>query len=85
MAALSICSAGPEMDVRIRHRVAALGGVIERVQLYPSHHEFFIAVPEDKLQELLEWRTTQVLAVDEQAIEHRVYRLAPVPLEKLEA
>jgi hypothetical protein len=40
MAALSIKSAGPEMDGRIGSRVAALGGVIQRVQPYPSHHEF---------------------------------------------
>jgi hypothetical protein len=58
MAVLSICSAGPEMDVRIRHRVATLGGAVQRVQLYPSHHEFVITVPDDKLQELLDWRTT---------------------------
>jgi hypothetical protein len=51
MAALSISSAGPEMDVRIGSRIAALGGVIQRVQLYPSHH----AVPDDKLQELLDY------------------------------
>jgi hypothetical protein len=60
MAALSICSAGPEMDVRIRHRVTTLGGVIQRVQLYLSHHEFFIAVSDDRLQELLDWRATLI-------------------------
>jgi hypothetical protein len=58
MAELSICSAGPEMDVRIHHQVAALGGVIQRVQLHPSHHEFFIAVPDDKLKTLFDWRAT---------------------------
>jgi hypothetical protein len=34
MAALSICSAGPEMDVRIRRQVAALGGVIQHIRPY---------------------------------------------------
>jgi hypothetical protein len=56
MAALSICSAGPEMDARITQRVAALRGVIQRIQPYARHHEFFITVPDDKLQELLDWR-----------------------------
>jgi hypothetical protein len=45
---------------RTGRRVAALGGVNQRVQLYPSHHEFFIAVPDDKPQELLDCRTTLV-------------------------
>jgi hypothetical protein len=58
MKELSICSAGPEMDVRIRHQVAALGGVIQRIQPYASYHEFFIAVPDDKLQALFYWRAT---------------------------
>jgi hypothetical protein len=57
MAELSISSAGPEMDVRIGQQVAALGGVIQRVEPHPSHHEFFIAVPDDNLQKLLDWRT----------------------------
>src|SRR5262245_24513730 len=56
MAALSIFSAGPEMDVRIREKVGALRGVIQRIQPYAHHHEFFIAVPDEKLQELLDWR-----------------------------
>jgi hypothetical protein len=56
MAELSICGAGPEMDVRIRHKVAALGGVIQRIEPHELLHEFFIAVPDDKLQELLDWR-----------------------------
>jgi hypothetical protein len=57
MAALSICSAGPEMDVRITQQLAALRGMIQRIQPYAHHHEFFIAVPDDKVQELLDWRT----------------------------
>jgi len=44
------------MDVRIREKVGALRGVIQRIQPYAHHHEFFIAVPDEKLQELLDWR-----------------------------
>lgn len=56
MAALSIFSAGPEMDVRIMEKVRALRGAIQRVQPHEHHHEFFIAVPDEKLPELLDWR-----------------------------
>jgi hypothetical protein len=42
------------MDVRICHQVAALGGVFQRVQLYPSYHKFFITVPDDKLQDMFD-------------------------------
>jgi hypothetical protein len=60
MAALSICSAGPEMDVRIRRQVAALGGVIQNIRPYADRHEFVIAVPDGKLHQLLDWRTMVV-------------------------
>jgi hypothetical protein len=49
MAELSICSAGPEMDIGIRPQVTALGGRIQRIQPHPLHHEFFITVPDGKL------------------------------------
>lgn len=45
------------MDVRIRQHVAALHGAIQRIQPYADHHEFFVAMPDDKLQQLLDWRT----------------------------
>ena len=56
MAALSIFSAGPEMDVRIMAKERALRGVIQRIQPYAHHHEFIIAVPDEKLQKVLDWR-----------------------------
>jgi hypothetical protein len=44
------------MDARIRERVVALRGMILRVQPSARQHEFFITVPDENLQDLLDWR-----------------------------